>query len=57
MADIPLDAVGTQHERADTKSRIVSLVPGITELLFALDLDTQVVGRTHHCTHPAGPVN
>lgn len=40
MADIPLDAVGTQHERADTKSRIVSLVPGITELLFALDLDT-----------------
>jgi ABC-type Fe3+-hydroxamate transport system substrate-binding protein len=32
--------------------RIVSLVPSLTELLFALDLDEAVVGRTGFCVHP-----
>ncbi len=32
--------------------RIVSLVPSITELLFALGLDEQIVGRTGFCVHP-----
>jgi ABC-type Fe3+-hydroxamate transport system substrate-binding protein len=32
--------------------RIVSLVPSLTELLFALDLGEQVVGRTGFCIHP-----
>jgi len=32
--------------------RIVSLVPHATELLFALELDEQVVGVTHECDHP-----
>ncbi len=32
--------------------RIVSLVPSLTELLFALDLGPQVVGRTGFCVHP-----
>ncbi|MBB3196922.1 helical backbone metal receptor [Roseateles terrae] len=32
--------------------RIISLVPSITELLFALGLGPQVVGRTGFCTHP-----
>jgi iron complex transport system substrate-binding protein len=32
--------------------RIVSLVPHATELLFALDLDGEVVGVTHECDHP-----
>jgi iron complex transport system substrate-binding protein len=32
--------------------RIVSLVPHATELLFALDLDDQVVAVTHECDHP-----
>ena len=47
------DAVGTQHMPAEGQALIVSLVPSITELLFALDLGTQVVGRTAYCTHPA----
>ncbi len=34
------------------ENRIVSLVPSITELLFALGLGDQVVGRTHYCVHP-----
>ena len=34
--------------------RIVSLVPSITETLFALGLDSkQIVGRTLWCIHPA----
>jgi iron complex transport system substrate-binding protein len=33
--------------------RIVSLVPHATELLFALDLDDQIVAVTHECDHPA----
>lgn len=32
--------------------RIISLVPSITELLFALGLGPQVVGRTGFCIHP-----
>jgi ABC-type Fe3+-hydroxamate transport system substrate-binding protein len=54
VSDIPLDAVGVQHERAGARLRIVSLVPGITELLFELDLDHQIAGRTQYCVHPEG---
>jgi len=51
MAAVFLDALGTAHTRA-TRARIVSLVPSITELLFDLGLDRQVVGRTGFCIHP-----
>jgi len=33
--------------------RIVCLCPCLTETLFALGLDKQVVGRTRYCIHPA----
>jgi ABC-type Fe3+-hydroxamate transport system substrate-binding protein len=36
--------------------RIASLVPSLTELLFALGLGPWVVARTGYCTHPAGAV-
>lgn len=36
--------------------RIVSLVPSITESLFALGLGTRVVGVTEWCVHPAAQV-
>src|SRR3712207_5745972 len=32
--------------------RIVSLVPSLTEALFALGVGPQVVGRTRYCTQP-----
>lgn len=47
------DALGVQHAPVSAPARIVSLVPSITELLFALKLGDQVVGRTHYCIHPA----
>lgn len=36
--------------------RIVSLVPSLTEALFALGLGERVVGVTDWCVHPAGAV-
>jgi ABC-type Fe3+-hydroxamate transport system substrate-binding protein len=39
-----------------TPLRIASLVPSITELLFALGLGPWVVARTGYCVHPAGAV-
>jgi len=50
------DAAGVQHAPVTVPARIVSLVPSITELLFALNLGDQVVGRTHYCIHPAPSV-
>ncbi len=35
-----------------TESRIISLVPSITELVCDLDLADQLVGRTGFCIHP-----
>ncbi len=46
------DAIGVCHPPAKGELRIVSLVPSLTELLFALDLGKNVVGRTHYCIHP-----
>lgn len=48
----PIDAAGTEHARAAENARIISLVPSITELLFALGLGERVVGRTGFCVHP-----
>ena len=33
--------------------RILSLTPNITEILFAMDLGDQIVGRSNYCTYPA----
>jgi ABC-type Fe3+-hydroxamate transport system substrate-binding protein len=52
MGASAVDAAGAAHEIAGADARIVSLVPSITELLFALGLDAQIVGRTGFCIHP-----
>jgi ABC-type Fe3+-hydroxamate transport system substrate-binding protein len=36
--------------------KIVSLVPSLTELLFHLGLEDQIVGRTKFCVHPSDRV-
>jgi len=51
-AHMRTDAIGVYHPPAKGELRIVSLVPSLTELLFALDLGSHVVGRTHYCVHP-----
>ena len=59
MTDLParcVDAAGHAHQCAGKNSRIVSLVPSITELLFSLGLGAQIVGRTGFCIHPRDAV-
>ncbi|MBI5782084.1 MAG: ABC transporter substrate-binding protein [Rhodocyclales bacterium] len=47
------DALGVPHRRVMGTARIVSLVPSLTETLFAFSLGEAVVGRTGFCIHPA----
>jgi ABC-type hemin transport system substrate-binding protein/predicted Fe-S protein YdhL (DUF1289 family) len=54
---VPPDASGRVHAPAGSDARIVSLVPSLTELLFALGLGGRVVGRTKFCVHPADGVD
>src|SRR5262249_40030034 len=48
-----LDATGESLRLAAPPSRIVSLVPSVTELLFALGAGDAVAGCTVYCTEPA----
>ena len=52
MSTTQIDAAGAEHPPAGPQARILSLVPSLTELLFALGLGLQVVGRTMYCVHP-----
>jgi ABC-type Fe3+-hydroxamate transport system substrate-binding protein len=47
-----VDWAGVAHATAAAPVRIASLVPSLTELLFALNLDDCVVARTGFCVHP-----
>jgi ABC-type Fe3+-hydroxamate transport system substrate-binding protein len=47
-----VDWAGVAHATAAAPVRIASLVPSLTELLFALDLGDCVVARTGFCVHP-----
>ena len=47
-----VDWAGVAHARAAPTVRIASLVPSLTELLFALNLGAFVVARTGFCIHP-----
>jgi len=51
-----VDAIGRVHALARTDARIVSLVPSVTELLFALGIGDRLVGRTGFCIHPKDSV-
>lgn len=46
------DAAGAWHGAAGGAVRIASLVPSVTELLFALGLGPRVVARTGFCVRP-----
>jgi len=47
-----IDWMGVAHSPAGDAPRIASLVPSLTELLFALALGPYVVARTGFCVHP-----
>ncbi len=47
-----VDDLGRKLYLAQPPKRIVSLAPSITEMLFALGLDQEVVGVTEFCNYP-----
>ena len=51
---VATDALGRPLTLDAPPTRIVSLVPSLTELLAALDLGDETVGLTRFCVHPAG---
>ena len=51
-----VDAIGRVHALARADARIVSLVPSVTELLFALGIGDRLAGRTGFCIHPKGSI-
>lgn len=46
------DQLGTTHTFETAPKRIVSLVPSLTELLYDLGLEENIVGITKFCVHP-----
>ena len=46
------DDLGTQHHFSETPKRIISLVPSLTETLYELGLEDQIMGITKFCVHP-----
>lgn len=51
---IVIDDLNTEIRLATTPTRIVCLVPSITELLCDLGLTNNIVGMTKFCIHPKG---
>ena len=49
---IVTDQMGRSVNRVQSPIKIISLVPSITELLFDLGLDNQIVGITRFCIYP-----
>lgn len=47
-----VDDAGRKLFIAKAPTRVVSLAPSITEMLFALELDEQIVGVTDFCDYP-----
>ncbi|NJM09054.1 ABC transporter substrate-binding protein [Candidatus Gracilibacteria bacterium] len=47
------DDLGRSVTLSGTPQRIVSLAPSVTEILFAIGADAQVVGVTEFCTFPS----
>lgn len=50
------DAIGHVHDTAGRSGRIVSLVPSLTEALFAFGVGQRVVGITRYCVEPTSEV-
>lgn len=53
-AEVYIDEAGRRVDIPSSPRRIVSLAPSITEVLFALGLDREVVGVTRLSTYPEG---
>ena len=46
------DDLGTSHVIENPPQRIISLAPNVTEILFALGLENEIIGVTRYCNYP-----
>lgn len=51
-----IDHLGRTVKYEFPPKRIISLCPGITETLYSLNLDNEIVGRTRYCIYPTHKV-
>ena len=56
MSQLLTDHIGRQVTIPTTPKRIISICPAITETLFALGLQDEIIGRTKYCIFPEGIV-
>lgn len=56
MSQLITDHIGRQVTIPVSPKRIISICPAITETLFALGLENELVGRTKYCIFPEGIV-
>ncbi len=47
-----IDEIGREVKIPNSPKRIISLAPSITEILFALDINEEIVGITSFCDYP-----
>ncbi len=47
-----IDEIGREVKIPTSPKRIISLAPSITEILFALDINEEIVGITSFCDYP-----
>lgn len=52
MTHILTDHLGREVKVTSSPNRIVSICPAITETLFALGLEDEIIGRTKYCIFP-----
>ncbi|GAB3805982.1 ABC transporter substrate-binding protein [Virgibacillus kimchii] len=50
------DHLGREVEFSFPPQRIISIVPGITDILYSLRLEHEIVGRTRYCIYPKDKV-
>lgn len=46
------DDLGNEVDLNETPEKIISLAPSVTEMLFAIGLEDQIVGVTNYCDYP-----
>jgi len=52
QAETVVDDMGREIVLNDTPQRVISLAPAVTEILFALELEQEIVGVSNHCDYP-----
>jgi iron complex transport system substrate-binding protein len=52
-----IDDLGRKIYLKGTPSRVISIAPSITEIIFALGEESKLIGRSNFCDYPAGAKN